>query len=191
MVSLSPDKYPFFPDSNGLSKPIVVVKASLANVLRDADHLAVYQDRVNTINCSVTAAYLLARYIFVHAYEEEENDDNDFFNADIYMTDAFFMEPLRSLQTRSRRASNDENTLRNRQLINKYIATFVPFIVLSESQFQEMPQSRSLHRTTNADGVYQQRRDAIRNTFSNVLKCLLWCTGSSFYCSMSNNDDHR
>src|SRR2546423_2602821 len=124
VVSLPPDKYPFYPDSNGLSKPIVVVKASLANILRDADHLAIYQDRVNTINCLVTAAYLLARYIFVHAYEEEENDDNDSFNADIYMTDAFFMELLRSLQTRTRRASNDENTLRNRQLINKYIANF-------------------------------------------------------------------
>ena len=144
VVSLSPDKYPFFPDSNGLSKPIVVVKASLANVLRDADHLAVYQDRVNTINCSVTAAYLLARYIFVHAYEEEENDDNDFFNADIYMTDAFFMEPLRSLQTRSRRASNDENTLRNRQLINKYIANFGTLYRFKRITIPGMPQISKL-----------------------------------------------
>ena len=77
-----------------LAKPITVVKASLVNILHDADHLAIYQDRVNTINCLVTAAYLLARYIFVHTYEEKENNENDSFNADIYMTDAFFMELL-------------------------------------------------------------------------------------------------
>ena len=40
------------------------------------------------------------------------------------MMDAFFMDLLRSLQTRTRRTSKDENTLRNRQLINKYIANF-------------------------------------------------------------------
>ena len=95
------------------AKPITVVKASLANILCDADHLAICQDRVNTINCLVTAAYLFARYIFVHAYEEEENDENDSFNADIYMMDAFFMELLQSLQTRTRKASKDENTLWN------------------------------------------------------------------------------
>src|SRR5579862_1854086 len=70
------------------AKPIVVVKASLVHILCNPDHLAIYQDRVNTINSLVTAAYLLARYIFVHAYGEEEsdrNDDNDSFNADIYM----------------------------------------------------------------------------------------------------------
>ena len=69
------------------AKPIVVVKASLVYILCNPDHLAIYQDRVNTINSLVTAAYLLARYIFVHAYGEEEsdrNDDNDSFNADLY-----------------------------------------------------------------------------------------------------------
>jgi hypothetical protein len=76
------------------AKPITVVKASLANILCDADHLAIYQDRVNTINCLVTATYFLACYIFVHAYKEEENNKNDSFNADIYIMDAFFMELL-------------------------------------------------------------------------------------------------
>ena len=94
---------------------------------------------------SITTAYLFARYIFVHAYEDDENEneddendenennenendenenDNDAFNADVFMTDTFFLELLRSLQTRTRRASKDENTLRNRQLIDKYITNF-------------------------------------------------------------------
>jgi len=121
-------------------KSIVVVKASLAKILCNQNHLAIYQDRVNIINRLVTTAYLFARYIFVHAYEDDENEneddendenendqnendqnendqnenDNDAFNADVFMTDTFFLELLRSLQTRTRRASKDENTLRNR-----------------------------------------------------------------------------
>ena len=121
-------------------KSIVVVKASLAKILCNQNHLAIYQDRVNIINRLVTTAYLFARYIFVHAYEDDENEneddendenenhenenDNDAFNADVFMTDTFFLELLRSLQTRTRRASKDENTLRNRQLIDKYITNF-------------------------------------------------------------------
>jgi hypothetical protein len=101
-------------------KSIVVVKASLAKILRNPEHLAIYQDRVNIINRLVT---VFARYIFVHAYDKNEND-NDAFNVDVFMTDAFFLELLRSLQTRTRRASKDENTLRNRQLIDKYITNF-------------------------------------------------------------------
>src|SRR5579859_5145707 len=91
-------------------KPIVVVKAPLAKFLRNPEHLAIYQDRVNIVNRLVTAAYLFVRYIFVHAYEEDENDenDNDAFSANVFMTDAFFSELLRSLQTRTRRASKDE-----------------------------------------------------------------------------------
>ena len=118
-----------------LEKPIVVVKTSLAKILRDPDHLPIYQDRVNIVNRLVTAAYLFARYIFVHAYEENEDEneedenendehENDAFNADVFMKDAFFVELLRSLQTRTRRASKDEYTLRSRQLIDKYITTF-------------------------------------------------------------------
>jgi len=103
------------------AKSIVVVKAPLAKILRNPEHLVIYQDRVNIINRLVTAAYVFARYIFVHAYEEDENDA---FNADVFMTDAFFFELLRSLQTRTRKTSKDENTLRNRQLINKYITNF-------------------------------------------------------------------
>ena len=52
-------------------KPIVVVKAPLTKILRNAEHLALYRDRVNIVNRLVTAAYLFARYIFVHAYEED------------------------------------------------------------------------------------------------------------------------
>jgi len=40
------------------------------------------------------------------------------------MMDSFFMEVLWSLQTRTGRASKDENTLQNRQLINKYCEEF-------------------------------------------------------------------
>ncbi len=102
-------------------KPIVVVKTSLAKILCNPAHLTIYQDRVNVINRLVTAAYLFAHYIFVHAYEDDENDT---FNVDIFMTDAFFLELLRSLQTRTRRASKNGNTLMNRQLIDKYIINF-------------------------------------------------------------------
>ena len=116
-------------------KSIVVVKASLAKILCNQNHLAIYQDRVNIINRLVIPAYLFARYIFVHAYKDDENEneddendenenDNDAFNADVFMTDTFFLELLRSLQTRTRRASKDENTLWNRQLIDKYITNF-------------------------------------------------------------------
>jgi len=102
-------------------KPIVVVKTSLAQLLHNPPNLAIYQARVNIINRLVTAAYLFAHYIFVHAYEDDENDT---FNVDIFMTDAFFLELLRSLQTRTRRASKNGNTLMNRQLIDKYIINF-------------------------------------------------------------------
>ena len=102
-------------------KPIIVVKAPLAKIIRNPNHLTIYQDRINRINRLVTAAYLFSRYIFIHSY----NDDNDnIFNMDIFMTDSFFMELLRFLQTRTRRISKDENTLRNRQLIDKYITDF-------------------------------------------------------------------
>ena len=59
-------------------KPIVVVKAPLAKIIRNPNHLTIYQDRVNRVNRLVTTAYLFSRYIFVHSY-----DDNDAFNADI------------------------------------------------------------------------------------------------------------
>ena len=58
-------------------KSIVVVKASLAKILCNQNHLAIYQDRVNIINRLVTTAYLFARYIFVHAYEDDENENED------------------------------------------------------------------------------------------------------------------
>ena len=116
-------------------KSIVVVKTSLAKILRNPQHLAIYQDSVNIVNCLVTTAYLFARYIFVHAYEEDENDenDNDAFSTDVFMTDAFFSELLPSLQTRTHRASKDENTLRNRQLIDKYITNLCAL-----SRFQQI-----------------------------------------------------
>jgi len=62
---------------------------------------------------------------FVHAYDDDDNEDrNSAFNADVFMTDAFFMEILQSLQTRTQKASKYETTLRNRWLINKYINNF-------------------------------------------------------------------
>src|SRR5579859_4813151 len=106
-------------------KPIVVVKAPLTKIITNPNHLAIYQDRVNRVNRLVTAAYLFSRYIFVHSYDDDDDDDDDdAFNADTFMTDSFFKEVLRSLQTLTHRASKDENTLRNRQLINKYCEEF-------------------------------------------------------------------
>ena len=100
-----------------------LVKASLSQILHNPEHLTIYQDRVNIINHLVIVAYLFARYILVHAYEDNKNE-SDAFNADIFMTDGFFFEVLRSLQTRTHRASKDENTLWNRYIINKYITDF-------------------------------------------------------------------
>ena len=74
-------------------KHIVVVKAPLAKLLRDPQHLGIYRDTIKTINWVVTAAYLLARFIFVHAYE----DDNDF-NVHEYITTDFFFECLHALK---------------------------------------------------------------------------------------------
>src|SRR5579859_6181864 len=104
-------------------KPIVVVKAPLAKIIRNPNHLTIYQDRVNRVNHLVTAAYLFSRYIFVHSYNNNNNNNNNnnaAFNVDTFMMVSFFTEVLRSLQTRTRRAFKDENTLRNRQLINQY-----------------------------------------------------------------------
>ena len=79
----------------------VVLKAPLAKmIIRNPNHLTIYQNRVNRVNCLVTAAYLFSRYIFIHSYDNY--DDDDAFNPDIFMTDSFFMEILRSLQTRTR-----------------------------------------------------------------------------------------
>jgi hypothetical protein len=121
-------------------KPVVVVKASLAKILHNPEHLAMYQDRVNIINRLVTAAYVFARYIFIHAYEEDENDenDNDAFNAGVFMMDAFFFELLWSLQTRTCKTSKDENTLRNRQLINKYITNFCALYCFQRTTIPEI-----------------------------------------------------
>ena len=90
-------------------KPIVVIKAPLAKIIRNPNHLTIYQDRVNRVNRLVTAAYLFSRYIFVYSYNNDDNDDA--FNADIFMTDSFFMEVLRSLQTRTRKAAKTEDVL--------------------------------------------------------------------------------
>src|SRR5579859_7131954 len=109
------------PNEGPNEKPVIVVKAPLAKIIRNPNHLAIYQDRVNRLNHLVTAAYLFSRYIFVHSYDD---DDDNAFNADTFMTNSFFKEVLWSLQTRTHRASKDENMLRNRQLINKYCEEF-------------------------------------------------------------------
>jgi hypothetical protein len=100
-------------------KDIVVLKAPLAKILRDPRHVEIYQNRVNSINRVVTTAYLLSRYIFVHSYEDNPN-----FNVDIYISTDFFCEVLRALQTRTRRKSTLESTIRNRRLIDHYITEF-------------------------------------------------------------------
>ena len=82
-------------------KLVVVVKAPLTKIIRNPNHLVIYQDRVNKVNRLVTAAYLFLGYIFVHSYDDD--DDDNAFNADTFMTDSFFMEVLQSLQTRTRR----------------------------------------------------------------------------------------
>ena len=106
--------------SSSSSSSSLKLPLRLAKIIRNPNHLAICQDRVNRVNRLVTAAYLFSRYIFVHSYD----DDDDAFNADTFMTDSFFTEVLRSLQTRTRRDSKDENTLQNHQLIIQYCEEF-------------------------------------------------------------------
>ena len=61
---------------------IIVVKTSLHRILRDPQLAHQYQQVVCSINKIVTAAYLLAQYIFVNEYDD--NDDN-VFNVDEYI----------------------------------------------------------------------------------------------------------
>jgi hypothetical protein len=97
---------------NHVQKQIVVLKAPLAKLLRDPQHLTVCRDSIKTINRVVTAAYLLARFIFIHSYEDDNN-----FNADTYITTKFFD----ALQKRTRKNSKREEAIQNRELINRYI----------------------------------------------------------------------
>jgi len=59
------------------AKHIIIIKAPLAKLLRDPQHLGIYRDTIKTINRVVTATYLFARFIFVHAYEEDDNFNVD------------------------------------------------------------------------------------------------------------------
>jgi hypothetical protein len=52
------------------NKDIVVIKAPLAKLLRDPQLLDIYREMVKTANRVVTASYLLARFILIHAYED-------------------------------------------------------------------------------------------------------------------------
>jgi len=107
-------------DENPNDRNMVLLKSSLQNILRNPQHLAIYRDTVKTINKVVTAGYLFARYIFVYAYDDDEE-----FNADEYITSGFFNEVLKSLQTRPRKQATSHETLRYRQLINRYLEEFL------------------------------------------------------------------
>ena|ERR1700685_1052181 len=95
-------------------KQIVVLKAPLAKILRDPRYVQIYRDTVNSINRVVTAAYLLTRFIFVHAYEDDAN-----FNADIFVNTEFFCEVLRALQTRTTRQSTIHRSNDTKQTTNQ------------------------------------------------------------------------
>ena len=95
------------------------MKASLQNILRNPQHLAIYRDTIKTINKVVTAGYLFTRYVFVNAY-----GDGQEFNADEHITSGF-KEVLMSLQTRPRKQATSHDTLRYRQLINRYLEEFL------------------------------------------------------------------
>jgi len=89
---------------DGNNRNMVILKTSLRSILRNHQHLMIYQDVVTRINKLVTAAYLFICYIFVNAY-----DDDGEFNADQYVTPGFFTEVLKLLQPpdRTGRATSD------------------------------------------------------------------------------------
>jgi len=66
---------------NANDRNMVVLKSSLRNILRNPQHLIIYQDLVTTMNKIVTARYLFARFIFVCAYEDEEPSRHAFHDA--------------------------------------------------------------------------------------------------------------
>src|SRR2546423_9388479 len=100
---------------------IIVVKTSLHGILRDPQLAHQYQRVVCNINKIVTAAYLLARYIFVN---ECDDDDDNVFNVDEYIKPEFFKECLKALQTRRRIQTTNQNTIRYRTLISRHIEEF-------------------------------------------------------------------
>jgi hypothetical protein len=170
-------------------KQIIVLKAPLAKILRDAQHLEIYRDTVKSINRVVTAAYLLTRYIFVHAYEDHPN-----FNADIYINTDFFCEVLRALQTRTRRRSTLEATIRNRQLIDSYIEHFCVLyqyhLIRIEGVASNLEQYISRQMVTaylnNAEFRSGQHFRTVLNTFFDV-KGLR----ATFRCQNSNDNDKK
>ena len=54
------------------NKDIVVIKAPLAKLLRNPRHLEIYHEIIKTVNRTVTASHLLAWFIFIHAYEDDD-----------------------------------------------------------------------------------------------------------------------
>ena len=100
---------------------IVIVKASLHNILRNPQQVDQYREVVHNINTIITATYLLIRYIFVNEYDD---DDDDVFNVDEYITPAFFKECLKALQERRRVQTTNQNTIRYRALIGRHLEEF-------------------------------------------------------------------
>jgi hypothetical protein len=96
-----------------------IKEVSLQCILRDPLHLIPYREFIKKVNILVTAGYLLARYIFLYEYE-----DNDEFNADEYITTEFFRECLLALQIQPRHQSRADYTIQNRQLIRRYLEEF-------------------------------------------------------------------
>jgi len=105
---------------NANARNMVVLKSSLRNILRNPQHLIIYQDVVTTMNKIVTAGSLFARFVFVCAYKDEDE-----FNVDVYITRGFFTEVLRSLQTGLRMEAKSDDTKRYRALINRYKEEFL------------------------------------------------------------------
>jgi hypothetical protein len=101
------------------NKDTITLKVPLHNVLRNPEHVEIYRDTIARVNRIVTASYLLARFIFVHSYEDDPN-----FNVDAFVGNDFFTECLKSLQTRRQRAARVQATIRNRQIIGQYVENF-------------------------------------------------------------------
>jgi hypothetical protein len=101
------------------NKDIITLKAPLDKLLRNQNHLAIYHEMVDKVHRITIAAYLLVGFILIHSYEADCD-----FNADVFTTTTFFPECLYSLQTERRAAARADDTIRNRNLINGYLANF-------------------------------------------------------------------
>ena len=97
----------------------ITIRFPLSKMIRDPNDLTTYVALVQIINRVVTASYLFAKFVFLNEY-----NDNDEFNANEFINQAFFVEILKSMQGRRRNNVSNQKCLRHRRLVDRYLNEF-------------------------------------------------------------------